>query len=107
MVNTGADKYEITAGEIQKNQFGAFCSKWKMTFVKVTPAAWIVNEKKFWQVPLGPWHVLSWIWLFLGTWGPIFLVKNQFSNIFPAPAWSPFLSVILTDKLACLYYPRI
>ena len=29
-------------------------------------------------------------------------MKNQFSHIFPASAWSPFLSVILTDKLACL-----
>ena len=53
-----------------------FCSKWKMTFGKVTPAAWLVNEKKFWQAPLGPWHVLSWIWVFSGPWGPIFLVKN-------------------------------
>ena len=53
-----------------------FWVNWKMTFGKVTPGAWIVNEQKFWQAPLGPWHVLSWIWVFSGPWGPISLVKN-------------------------------
>ena len=79
MRNTGADKYEIAAREIHENQFTVFLHKlepWRMTFRKVTPAAWIVNEKKFWQAPMGPWHVLSWIWVFSGPWGPIFLVKN-------------------------------
>ena len=76
MGNTSADKYEITFREIQKFQFGAFCSKWKMTFGKVTPATKLVNEKKLGQAPLGPWHVLLWIWVFSGPWRPIFLVKN-------------------------------
>ena len=55
MGNTGADKYEITFREIQKFQFGAFCSKWKMTFGKVTPATKLVNEKKSWdKLPWAP-----------------------------------------------------
>ena len=73
-----------------------------MTFRKVTPATKLVNEKKLSQAQMTPWHVPSSIWVHLGPWGSIFLVKNQFSHIFPASAWSPFLSVILTDKLARL-----
>ena len=26
-------------------------------------ARYIVNEKKFWQAPMGPWHVETWVWL--------------------------------------------
>ena len=73
-----------------------------MTFGKVTPATKLVNEKKLSQAQMTPWHVPSSIWVHLGPRGSIFLVKNQFSHIFPASAWSPFLSVILTDKLARL-----
>ena len=73
-----------------------------MTFRKVTPATKLVNEKKLSQAQMTPWHVPSSIWVHLGPRGSIFLVKNQFSHIFPASAWSPFLSVILTDKLARL-----
>ena len=42
-----------------------------------------------------PWHVPSSIWVHLGPWGSIFLVKNQFSHIFPASAWSPYQSLFL------------
>ena len=43
--NTGGDKYETTAREIQICRFSTFCSKWRMTFRKVTPAALKVNVK--------------------------------------------------------------
>ena len=49
-------------------------ANWEQTFRKVTATAWIVNEKKFWQGPLGLWHVLIFIWAFSGQWGPIFPV---------------------------------
>ena len=51
--NTGGDKYETTAREIQNDQIGAFRGKWKMTFRKVTPTALKVND----PLLLGPWHV--------------------------------------------------
>ena len=73
-----------------------------MTSRKVTATEWIVNENKLSQAPLVAWHVLSSIWVHFGTWGLIFLVKNQFSHIFPASAWSPFLAVNLTAKQARL-----
>ena len=76
-----------------------FCINWKMTFRKVVAAAWKVNKKKFWQAPLGPWHVLSWIWVFSGPWGPIFLVKNRYSHIFPPPGGSPYQSLFLRYKI--------
>ena len=47
MRNSGAEKYETTAREIRNDQIGAFFSKSKMTFRKVTPAAKLVNRKKF------------------------------------------------------------
>ena len=47
MRNTGGDKYEKTGREIRNDQIGAFFSKSKMTFRKVTPAAKLVNRKKF------------------------------------------------------------
>ena len=100
--NTGGNKYETTAREIQNYQIGAFCSKWRMTFRKVTPAALKVNVKKFWQVLLVPWHVWAPIWVHFAPWWSIFPVKNRFSHIFPAPGGSPFLTVILTVKLARL-----
>ena len=73
-----------------------------MTFRKVTPAALKVNVKKFWQVLLVPWHVWAPIWVHFAPWWSIFTVKNRFSHIFPAPGGSPFLTVILTVKLARL-----
>ena len=66
-----------------------------MTFGKVTPATKLVNEKKLSQAQMTPWHVPSSIWVHLGPWGSIFLVKNQFSHIFPASAWSPYQSLFL------------
>ena len=45
--NTGGDKYETTAREIQIYRFSTFCSKGRMTFRKVTLAALKVNVKKF------------------------------------------------------------
>ena len=41
-----SDKYEKTAREIRNDQIGAFFSKSKMTFRKVTPTASKVNVKK-------------------------------------------------------------
>ena len=73
-----------------------------MTSRKVTATEWIVNENKLSQNPLVAWHVLSSICVHFGTWGLIFLAKNQFSHIFPASAWSPFLAVNLTAKQARL-----
>ena len=102
--NTGGDKYETTAREIQNGRFSTFCSKWRMTFRKVTPAALKVNVKKFWQVLLVPWHVWAPIWVHFAPWWSIFPVKNRFSHIFPAPEGSPFLTVILTVKLARLVW---
>ena len=102
MGNTGADKYDFTAKQIQKFQISTFFVKRKMTFRKVTPATKLVNEEKLLQAQMTPWHVPSSIWVLFGPWGSIFLVQNRFSHIFPASAWSPFLSVILTDKLARL-----
>ena len=64
-----------------------------MTFRKVTATAWIVNEKKFWQVPMAPWHMSSYFWPFFGVIWSIFSVKNQFSHIFPAPGGSPHQSL--------------
>ena len=93
---------KIGRREILMWRFSTKWGKWKMTSRKVTATEWIVNENKLLQAPLVAWHVLSSIWVHFGTWGLIFLVKNQFSHIFPASAWSPFLSVILTDKLAGL-----
>ena len=100
--NTGGDKYETTAREIQICRFSTFCSKWRMTFRKVTPAALKVNVKKFWQVLLVPWHVWAPIWVHFAPWWSIFPVKNWFSHIFPVPGGLPFLTVILTVKLAQL-----
>ena len=100
--NTGGDKYETTAREIQNCRFSTFCSKWRMTFRKVTPAALKVNVKKFWQVLLVPWHVWAPIWVHFAPWWSIFPVKNRFSHIFPVPGGLPFLTVILTVKLARL-----
>ena len=68
MWNTGPDKYEIGAREIHIFWFSTFFGKRRVTFGKVTPVTKLVNEKKFWQAPLGPWHVLSWIWVFSGPW---------------------------------------
>ena len=45
--NTGGDKYEKTAREIRNDRFSTFFGNWKMTFRKVTPAAKLVNRKKF------------------------------------------------------------
>ena len=73
-----------------------------MTFRKVTPAALKVNVKKFWQVLLVPWHVWAPIWVHFAPWWSIFPVKNRFSHIFPVPGGLPFLTVILTVKLARL-----
>ena len=105
--NTGGDKYETTAREIQICRFSTFCSKWRMTFRKVTPAALKVNVKKFWQVLLVPWHVWAPIWVHFAPWWSIFPVKNRFSHIFPVPGGLPFLTVILTVKLARLIQPQI
>ena len=93
--NTGGDKYETTAREIQICRFSTFCSKWRMTFRKVTPAALKVNVKKFWQVLLVPWHVWAPIWVHFAPWWSIFPVKNRFSHIFPAPEGSPYQSLFL------------
>ena len=70
-----------------------------MTSRKVTATEWIVNENKLSQAPLVAWHVLSSIWVHFGTWGLIFLVKNQFSHIFPASAWSPYQSLFLRHEI--------
>ena len=61
-----------------------------------------VNVKKFWQVLLVPWHVWAPIWVHFAPWWSIFPVKNRFSHIFPVPGGLPFLTVILTVKLARL-----
>ena len=61
-----------------------------MTFRKVTPAAKLVNRKKFWQVQMTPWHMPSSIWMHFAPWLPIFPVQNWFSHIFPASEGSPF-----------------
>ena len=45
--NTGGDKYETTAREIQNYQFSTFFSRSKMTSRKVTATALKVNVKKF------------------------------------------------------------
>merc|ERR1719376_483679 len=73
-----------------------------MTFRKPVATIWKVNESQFRQMFLNPWYVLSCIWVHFGLWRPIFTVRTRFSHIFPASAWSPFLSVNLTDKLARL-----
>ena len=93
---------KIGRREILMWRFSTKWGKWKMTSRKVTATEWIVNENKLSQAPLVAWHVLSSIWVHFGTWGLIFLVKNQFSHIFPASAWSPFLAVNLTAKQARL-----
>ena len=82
--------------------FAANCSNWKMTFRKPVATTWKMNENQFRQLFLSPWHMVSYIWVHFGLWRPIFTVKIWFSHIFPALAWSPFLSVNLTDKLARL-----
>ena len=46
MRNTGGNKYETTAGEIQFDQFSTFFEKPKMTSRKVTPTAVNVKVKK-------------------------------------------------------------
>ena len=46
MRNTGGNKYEMTAGEIQFDQFSTFFGKPKMTSRKVTPTAVNVKVKK-------------------------------------------------------------
>ena len=76
MGNTVADKYEITAGEIHENQFSTFLQQMEDDLWKSDSCGLDSERKKFWQAPMGPWHVLSWIWVFSGPWGPIFLVKN-------------------------------
>ena len=75
---------------------------WKMTFRKPAATTSKINENQVRQLFLNPWHMLSSIWVLLGLWLVIYTVKIQFSFIFPASAWSPFLSVNLTDKLARL-----
>ena len=87
--------------------FAANCSNWKMTFRKPVATTWKMNENQFRQMFLNPWHMLSYIWVHFGLWRPIFTVKIWFSHIFPASAWSPFLSVNLTDKLARLPLPLL
>ena len=82
-------------------------SNWNMTFKETVATTWKMNEIQFRQLFLNPWHMLSSIWVLLGLWLVIYTVKIQFSFIFPASAWSPFLSVNLTDKLARLLYLRI
>ena len=77
-------------------------SNWNMTFKETVATTWKMNEIQFRQLFLNPWHMLSSIWVLLGLWLVIYTVKIQFSFIFPASAWSPFLSVNLTDKLARL-----
>ena len=47
MRNTGGNKYETTAREIQNYQFSTFFSRSKMTSRKVTATALKVNVKKF------------------------------------------------------------
>ena len=78
-------------------------SNWNMTFKETVATTWKINEIQFCQLFLNPWHLLSSIWVLLGLWLVIYTVKIQFSFIFPASAWSPFLSVNLTDKLARLH----
>ena len=46
MRNTGGNKYETTAGEIQFDQFSTFFGKPKMTSRKVTPTTVNVKVKK-------------------------------------------------------------
>ena len=53
------------------------------------------ERKKFSQAQMTPWHVLSSIWVHFGLWWLIFVVKNRFSHIFPASAWSPYQSLFL------------
>ena len=77
-------------------------SNWNMTIKETVATTWKINEIQFRQLFLNPWHMLSSIWVLLGLWLVIYTVKIQFSFIFPASAWSPFLSVNLTDKLARL-----
>ena len=95
--------------EILMWRFSTKWGKWKMTSRKVTATEWIVNENKLSQAPLVAWHVLSSIWVHFGTWGLIFLVKNQFSHIFPASAWSPYQSLFLRHeiekRLRAVYIP--
>ena len=45
--NTGGNKYETTAREIQNYQIGAFSVNWRRAFRKVTPTAWKMIIKKF------------------------------------------------------------
>ena len=45
--NTGGNKYETTAREIQNYQFSTFFDRSKMTLRKVTATALKVNVKKF------------------------------------------------------------
>ena len=84
--------------EIHVN-LGPLAANRGMTSGKVTATAWTVNEKKFWQAPLGPWHVLISIWAFSCPWGPNLLVKNGFSHIFPAPGGSPYQSLFLRNEI--------
>ena len=58
MVNTGADKYEITAGEIHENQFSTFLGKLEDDLWKSDSWGLDSERKKFWRAPMGPWHVL-------------------------------------------------
>ena len=97
--NTGGNKYETAAREIQNYQIGAFFSKWRKTFRKVTPTSWKVNVKKIWQVLLVPWHVWAPIWVHFAPWWSIFPVKNRFSHIFPAPEGSPYQSLFLRYEI--------
>ena len=76
-----------------------FCSKWKVTFRKVTPTTLKVNVKKIRQVLLDPWHVWAPIWVHSAPWGSIFPVKNSFSHIFPAPGGSPHQSLFLRYEI--------
>ena len=90
---------KIGRREILMWRFSTKWRKWKMTSRKVTATEWIVNENKLSQAPLVAWHVLSSIWVHFGPWGLIFLVKNWFSHIFPAPAWSPYQSLFLRYEI--------
>ena len=73
-----------------------------MTYRKVYNCYGLKSERK-----MTPWHMPSYIWVdFCPCW-PIFPVQNRFIHIFPASAWSPFLTVILTVKLARLLQPEV
>ena len=55
-----------------------------------------MNETGLRRMFLNPWHTLTWIQVHFGSWGPIFIVKIQFSHTFhPQGTYHSWLRISL------------